>query len=113
MTVEGAMELTTEIEDKAFRNEEMPSGLKYPEQLLFLRFRLLYSYARIVQMPPEQGKREKYEILKQYVVDVYNSDLLDSTAKMWQKTEEARCAYRKNRTIENADKLLAKLDGFP
>lgn len=111
MTVEGAKELIAEIEDKAFRGEELPGGLRYPEQLLFLRFRCLYDYAKSVHMPPEQGKREKQKILEQYIFDAVNSDLLDRTARMWKATEEARCAYRKDRTLENADKLLARLDG--
>lgn len=111
MTVESAKELTAEIEDKAFHGEELPSGLKYPEQLLFLRFRYLYAYAKIVQMPPEQGKREKQKVLEQYVLDAFNSDLLDRHVALWKSMEAAVSAYRKNKTIENADKLLANLEG--
>ena len=55
------------LEDAAFRGEQMPEGLAYPEQLLFLKFRYLYAYAKLVQMPPGQGKTEKQEILAAYI----------------------------------------------
>ena len=55
------------LEDAAFAGQKMPDSLSYPEQLLFLRFRYLYAYAKLVQMPPEQGKAEKQEILTSYI----------------------------------------------
>ena len=47
-----------ELEDLAFRGAELPKGLPFPQELLFLKFRYLYQYAKITQMQPEQGKRE-------------------------------------------------------
>lgn len=112
MTVEGAQAVLAEIEDRAFNGEPMPSGLKSPEQIAFLKFRYLYQYAKMVQMSGEQGRREKHEILKQYVVDAFNSDLMQATAERWKATELAHSEYRKNRSLENADKLSALLDGL-
>ena len=55
-----------QIEDLAFRGETMPEGLDAAEQILFLALRYLYRYARLVQMPAEQGKGEKMEILREH-----------------------------------------------
>ena len=111
MNIEGAQFVLADIEDKAFNGEPMPKGLRSPEQMAFLKFRFLYRYAAMVQMSREQGRMEKHEILNQYIVDSAQDDLLQANVERWKKTEEARSAYRKDRTVENADRLIAVLDG--
>ena len=63
------------LEDLAFQGSELPEDLAYPEQLLFLRFRYLYAYAKLIQMDPAQGKREKEQILISFMEDKMNFDL--------------------------------------
>lgn len=63
------------LEDLAFQGAELPEDLAYPEQLLFLRFRFLYAYARLTQMDSTQGKREKETILTAYLAEKLNYDL--------------------------------------
>lgn len=89
------------LEDLAFRRQEMPQGLNFAEQLLFLRFRFLYAYAAMTQMDPEQGKREKQEILVTYIGDLANHQLYLGCNDMWKRVEAAASEIRKNPEIYN------------
>ena len=98
-----------QLEDMAFRGEPMPELRSQAQVLLFLHFRNLYDYAKRIQMPPEQGTREKHEILKAYEINKFLEDLQEQTNQMWKRIESAASEYRKNPTIENADKLMKSL----
>ena len=89
------------LEDLAFRRQEMPQGLNFAEQLLFLRFRFLYAYAAMTQMDPEQGKREKQEILVAYIGDLANHQLYMGCSDMWKRVEAAASEIRKNPEVYN------------
>ena len=93
------------LEDLAFRRQEMPKGLNFAEQLLFLRFRFLYAYAAMVQMDPEQGKREKQEILVAYIGDLANHQLYLGCSDMWKRVEAAANAIRKDPELYDNDKV--------
>lgn len=95
------------LEDLAFRRQEMPQGLNFAEQLLFLRFRFLYAYAATVQMDQEQGKREKQEILVAYLGDLANHQLYMGCSDMWKRAEAAAAAIRKDPELYNNDKVRA------
>ena len=98
-----------QLEDMAFRGEPMPDLRSQAQVLLFLHFRNLYDYAKRIQMAPEQGAREKHEILKSYELNKFLEDLQEQTNNMWKRVEVAAMEYRKNPSIENADKLLEAL----
>lgn len=93
------------LEDLAFRRQEMPKGLNFAEQLLFLRFRFLYAYAAMTQMDSEQGKREKQEILTAYIGDLSNHQLYMGCSDMWKRVEAAANAIRKDPELYNNDKI--------
>lgn len=95
-----------ELEDLAYRGEPMPDLRSQAQCLLFQAFRNLYDYARRVQMPPEQGRREKQEILKAYEINKFLEDMQEQTNQMWKRIEIAASEYRKSPSVENADKLL-------
>jgi hypothetical protein len=61
-----------ELEDRAYRDEAMPEGLGYPEELLYQKFRCLYALARMGKVTREEGKREKDRILADYRKDCTN-----------------------------------------
>lgn len=95
----------------AMAGGEMPKGLEYPDQILFLELRLLYdSYHRSL-IDRETATREKVELLRTYEAH----KIVDKMGKEWvdqiKRTELARAVYRKDKTIENADKLLACVEG--
>ena len=95
----------------AMAGGEMPKGLEYPDQILFLELRLLYDSYKRKLIDREKATQEKAEILRTYEAH----RIVDRMGKEWvdqiKRTELARAEYRKDKTIENADKLLACIEG--
>ena len=95
----------------AMAGGEMPEGLEYPDQILFLGLRLLYDSYRRKMIDRDKATQEKVELLRTY--EAYK--IVEKLGKEWvdqiKRTELARAEYRKSKTIENADKLLACLEG--
>lgn len=98
-------------EKTAMSGGQMPDGLEYPDQILFLSLRLLYDSYRRKLIDRESATREKVELLRTYEAH----KIVDRMGKEWvdqiKRTELARAEYRKNKTVENADKLLACVEG--
>lgn len=98
-------------EKMAMSGGEMPSGLEYPDQILFLELRLLYDSYKRKLIDRETATREKVELLRTYE----SHKIVDRIGKEWvdqiKRTELARATYRKEKTIENADKLVSFLEG--
>ena len=95
----------------AMAGGEMPKGLEYPDQILFLELRLLYDSYKRKLIDRETATQEKVELLRTYEAH----KIVDRMGKEWvdqiKRTELVRSAYRKDKTIENADKLLACVEG--
>ena len=95
----------------AIAGGEMPKGLSYPDQVLFLELRILYQTYKSGIITRESATMEKADLLRNYAV----YQLADKMGQEWveviKATEIARANYRKKRTIENADKLLDCIDG--
>lgn len=98
-------------EKVAMSGGEMPTGLEYPDQILFLELRLLYDSYKRKMIDREAATREKVELLRTYE----GHKAVESMGKLWveqiKKTELFRADYRKNRTLENADRLLKSIEG--
>ena len=98
-------------EKVAMSGGEMPKGLGYPDQILFLELRLLYDSYKRKLIDRETATREKVELLRTYE----GHKAVESMGKLWveqiKKTELCRADYRKNRTLENADRLLKSIEG--
>ena len=95
----------------AMAGGEMPKGLEYPDQILFLELRLLYDGYKRKLIDRDKATQEKAELLRTYEAH----KIVDKMGKEWvdqiKRTELARAEYRKDKTIENADKLLACVEG--
>ena len=95
----------------AMAGGEMPKGLEYPDQILFLVLRILYGSYRRKLIDRDIATQEKVELLRTYEAH----KIVDKMGKEWveqiKRTELARSAFRKDKTIENADKLLACVEG--
>lgn len=95
----------------AMRGEEMPDGLSTPDQTLYLQLRMLYNQYKTGIVSRETASREKKKLLRNWELGL----IWDKAGKLWNEqirlTEEARSAYRKERTLENADKLLNRIEG--
>lgn len=93
-----------ELEDLAYRGAPMPDLNSQAQVLLFQSFRSLYRSAS--SLTREQGRREKQEILKAYQVNQFLESMWEQSNDMWLRIEAASAEYRKQPSIENADKLL-------
>ena len=101
-----------ELEDLAFHGEELPNGLPFPQELLFLKFRYLYQYAKLAQMLPEQGKREKQKILEAYIIDKANDILFKSCGELWKNVETAVFDIRKDEELAANPKIIKLLNAI-
>ena len=100
-----------ELEDLAVTGQPMPDLTSQADVLLFLSFRNLYDFAKRVGMSPEQGKREKSEILSAHQVNKFLEEMQEQTNNMWKRIEIAASNYRKNPSVELADLLLEAIYG--
>ena len=102
-----------QLEDLAYNGEPMPEGLNYVDTLYYQKLRLLYAYARQVQMPPEQGKREKQLIVEQYILDEVNHLAMMQGAERWNAIKAAASKVRScGKTLpDEAFQLLAAIEG--
>ena len=95
----------------AMSGGEMPKDMEYPDQVLFLQLRLLYDSYKRKLIDRDTATQEKVELLRTYEAH----KIVDKMGKEWvdqiKRTELARAEYRKDKTIENADKLLACVEG--
>lgn len=95
----------------AMAGGEMPQGLEYPDQILFLELRLLYDSYKRKLIDREKATQEKVELLRTYeahkIIDRYGKEWVEQI----KRTEMARSEYRKNRKLETADILVACIEG--
>ena len=101
-----------QLEDLAMHGAAMPDELSTAEQLLFLKFRLLYQTAALGSITPEQGRREKIAILDRYRLDSFDEKCWRHTRKLWKNIEAAGSAYAQDRTVENADRFHEAVYGM-
>ena len=98
-------------EKTAMAGGEMPKGLEYPDQILFLELRLLYDSYKRKLIDRDAATREKVELLRTYEAH----KIVDRMGKEWvdqiKRTELARADYRKNPCHENAMKLIEIIEG--
>lgn len=101
-----------EYERVAMEGGEMPDNMDSSDQIMFLKLRLLYATYKRGDISREQAKREKTKFLKEYELDCKLHKLGLRWVNLLAETEKARTEYRKNRTIENADKILLCIEGI-
>lgn len=101
-----------EYERIAMAGGEMPDNMDSSDQLMFLKLRLLYNSYRKGILSREQATKEKTKIVREYELDCAMHKLGIRWVTMIGETEKARIEYRKNRTIEAADKLLEVIEGI-
>lgn len=95
-----------ELEDLAYQGAPMPDLRSQADVLLFQAFRNLYDFAKRVGMSPEQGKREKSQIVEAWRINKFLEDLQESTNQMWRKLEIVAAEYRKTPSVETADEVM-------
>lgn len=103
--------ITLPYEGIAMAGGEMPDGLEYPDQILFLELRMLYDQYGKGLLDRTTAMKEKRKLLETYRVHQFNDQMGKEWTQQIRLTEVARASYRKERTLENADKLLAAIEG--
>lgn len=96
----------------AARGDDMPDGYDYPEQQFYEMFLCLYERYHAGAISREEATGKGRKLNDQYRVFKSNWDRCEADALLRAKTGEARAAYRKNRTLENADALILAMEGI-
>lgn len=99
-------------EKQAMHGDPMPGGLTFPDQVMYQALCLLYTRYRLKSITREQAQMEKRQLLREHETIKYKWGMADHWVAAIKATDLARCEYRKNRTIENADKLVECIDGI-
>lgn len=97
----------------AMSGGEMPDGLEWYDQQMFLNLRWLYHQYKSGIISRETAHNEKRKMLNIYDSQKWQHNLTKDIAKKIVSTEAARQAYRKNRTLENADAIILAFEGVP
>ena len=89
--------------------------LRGSEQSAYLALRYLYRLYQTGGISKEEAGKTKAQITRRYEQDRLREEQLDSTIKAFadvvKRTAIANENYRKNRTLDNADRLCEAIDG--
>lgn len=109
-------ELSFPWERDAMNNLPMPEGLSLDDQKAYQALASLYGRYRLGLIERAAGSTEKGRILyvwdKEKRMEESSSKLAQWHSRLRREIEGAQCQYRKERTLENADKLSRALDGI-
>lgn len=102
-------------EKEAANGDPIPDGLSLVDQCAFRFLRSMYRDIRTGVQTREQAIEEKGCMTYQYDKEKRSMEHWSKMGSYWaekySRVEAALSAYRKNRTLENADALCAALDG--
>ena len=98
-------------EKDAMAGLEMPDGLGYPDQIIYLCLRNLYSqyFKKIIDR--ETATKEKKKLLHEYKCYQYQDKMGKECVEVIRLTVLAIADYRKNTCHENAMKLIDIIEG--
>lgn len=94
----------------AMSGGEMPDGLTWYDREVFLQLRMLYKQYYDGIIDRDTAKEEKSKILERYEFQKFQDEFAANCALLLMETLEARKEYRKNRTLEAADKILFAIE---
>lgn len=99
----------------AYNGITPPEPLSCPERAFFLQAKEIYAQyhdKRITQTESAEAMGQAIQDYKRDIVERQNGiDALYRIANLYKQIELAATAYAKNRTLENADKLLEAIYG--
>ena len=98
-------------EKDAMAGLEMPNGLSYPDQILYLELRMLYRQYFQKVIDRETATKEKKKLLDEYTCYQHREQMGNEWVEIIRLTELARAEYRKNPCHENAMKLIDIIEG--
>lgn len=104
------------VEQAAMHGQPMPDGLDVFEQIRFHGLSYIYGNYRAKLVDKTTASAYKRSLVREveamraeheFGIKCYNA-----AANRYKAAEAEKSAYRTNRTLENADKLVAALDGL-
>ena len=98
-------------EKDAMAGLEMPDGLSYPDQILYLSLRMLYRQYYQKTIDRETATKEKKKLMHEYKCYKYQAEMGKEWVEIIRLTELARAEYRKKPCHENAMKLIDIIEG--
>ena len=99
-------------EKDAMAGLEMPDGLSYPDQILYLGLRMLYRQYYQKMIDRETAKKEKKKLLVEYRRNQFQDEMGKHWVNIIRGTEIAMSNFRKNPCIETAEKIYESLSGI-
>lgn len=103
------------FEGAAMRGDPLPDGLCAEDQLMYLSLRNLYLTFYRKSIDRDQASTEKQKLLYEYDKQTrkreFDKKLTAQNVAIHRDIEKFINQYRKDRTIENADKLADAIDG--
>ncbi len=100
-----------EYEQQAMNGEQMPAGLDYADQIMFQQLRILYQSVKKGIISRETAVNEKREFLINYGKNKEEVKSMNYYINYISDTQQARIDYNKNKTLENADKIVKAIEG--
>ena len=97
----------------AYAGEEMPMGLRQPEQTYFLGMRALYAQYRGKLISKEQSTREKAELLRTYKDAVHHEEYVKKVEGLWGRISLAAVEYIKNPCLTTAEEFYRTVHNLP
>jgi hypothetical protein len=98
-------------EKDAMAGLDMPDGLSYSDQILYLSLRMLYAQYFKKVIDRETATKEKRKLLDEYKIYQFREDMGKEWVEVIRLTELARADYRKDPCHENAMKLIDIIEG--
>ena len=98
-------------ERQAQRGEEMPENISFSDKIIYLELRNLYAAVRNKVITRETAVKEKKLLLEDHRQYVFQEEMREEWVEVIKATEQARSEFRKNPTIENAEKLVEIIEG--
>ena len=105
-----------DISKLAAKNERPESGMTYIDYLAWYILRDIYRDFKAGLIDKERGEERKREALSIWECETQkvkqHRDDIFRVAELWKRVESAADAYRLDRTLDNADKLIYAIYGI-
>ena len=104
-----------EFERSAMRGDPIPDGLSAADRVAYISLREVYAQYHRKVISREVGAADKKIIVRardeESRLMAFGDQCRDHAVKLWSAVGGAAAEYRKNRTLESADKLLEAIYG--
>lgn len=106
-----------QISQLAAKQEMPPDGMTYVDWLLWYMLRDIYRDFKTGKLDAQKGAERKQHSLSVWEKESFRirqlNELADSAGKLWKRVETAANDYRKNRSLQNADKVIEAIYNVP